>query len=185
MNDPMEGIFRSSTLLKSAANYREAISKIQDKKSGIGVACFSETYENMLMWAHYAGNFTGLCFGYSTNGLLKGLPNGTVLVRLAYLDQPPRLSTSHVNDLAGTARRILSQKQYNWSYEREWRVLAGIGELNYGKHQALREIYFGTRMPKDARELFISIVRGTNIQVYDMELSGYKPGWQKVIVSPH
>src|SRR5208282_983690 len=90
MNDPMEGVFRSSRLLRSSPKYRNTLRRIRDRKSNVGIACFSETYKNMLMWAHYAGNFEGVCFGYSTNDLISGLPGNASLVRVTYVDEPPR-----------------------------------------------------------------------------------------------
>src|SRR5690606_30132625 len=29
-----------------------------------GVTCFSKNCKNLLMWAHYANNHTGMCIGY-------------------------------------------------------------------------------------------------------------------------
>src|SRR5262249_24274754 len=69
------------------------------------------------------------------------------LVRVAYLDKPPTVRTSHADQPRTTARRILSHKQYNWSYEREWRVLAAsIGRISYEPDQPLKTIYLGARI---------------------------------------
>jgi len=184
MNDPMEGIFRSSTLLRGAPHYRDTVRQIQDRKSGVGIACFSETYENMLMWAHYAGNFTGCCFGYSSANLTEGLPDSAVLVRLAYFDSPPRIRTSHTSDIHKTTLRILSQKHYSWNYEREWRVLADVGIVSYAPKQTLRNIYLGTRISDAQRDLLISEVVGMDVRVYQMKLEGYTPHWEEVDVPP-
>ncbi len=189
MNDPMEGLFRSSALLREADNYRETLRQLGDRKSNVGIACFCEANDHMLMWAHYAGNFKGICFGYSTQALLKALPKDAILVRVAYVDKPPRLSITNLGDMKEAARHVLSQKQYNWSYEREWRVLATPGEV-YCDRESLREVYLGTRISDQQRELIEQAVRALNsrkmhtksIKMYTMELDGYSPTWDEVDV---
>lgn len=195
MNDPMEGLFRSDALLREAGNYRnyrQTLRRIRDRKSNVGIACFCEAYDHMLMWAHYAGNFKGICLGYSTEALLKALPKEAALVRVAYVDEPPRLSTTHIVDnVKEAARLVLSQKQYSWSYEREWRVLATPGEV-YCNRASLKEVYLGTRISDQQRELIEDAVRAlnsrdilpTDIKMFVMELEGYSPKWEEVDVRP-
>jgi DUF2971 family protein len=180
MNDPMEGYFRPSRILKGQKDYKNIVVQITDSKSDIGIACFSETQEHALMWAHYAGNYTGVCFGYSSQTLLKGLPDSAALVHLAYVDKPPLVYPSHARDSDGAARRILSQKQYNWSYEREWRVLADVGEISYRPKQPLRDIFFGSRIDPNHRALFLSAIRGKNIKAHMMEVDGYNFYWEEL-----
>jgi hypothetical protein len=182
MNDPMEGLFFSSASLRAAPDYRDTVRRIRDSKSGVGIACFTETFDNMLMWAHYAGNFEGVCFGYSSYNLIKGLPEDTGLVRVAYLDKPPRVSSRHAGNIDVAARNILSQKQYSWSYEREWRVLGTVGRVSYGRHEAIREIYFGSRISEAQRDLLLKSIVGMDIKVRAMELKGYKPSWREIKV---
>jgi hypothetical protein len=74
MNDPMEGFYRPSKILRGKSDYKGIVRQITDSKSGVGIACFTETYEDVLMWTHYAGNYTGMCLSYSTKELLVGLP---------------------------------------------------------------------------------------------------------------
>jgi hypothetical protein len=182
MNDPMEGFFRPSRLLKGEADYRKIVRDITDTKSTVGIACFSETYDSILMWSHYAGNYSGICIGYSTRVLLKGLPDDASLVRLAYIDEPPLLVSSHVSDAGDAAIRILSQKQYNWAYEREWRVLGNIGAVYYGRKEAIREISLGSRVDPDHKAQVLSAIRGTSIKAYMMEIDGYGHSWEEIDV---
>ena len=145
MNDPMEGFYRPSKLLQKQSNFEDIVRQLSDRKTGTGIACFSETHDNTLMWTHYASNYTGICLAYSTKKLLAGLPDSVRLVRLAYVDEPPLIYPSHANDADNAAFRILSQKKSNWAYEREWRVLGSIGRVDISSSQALKGIYFGSR----------------------------------------
>jgi hypothetical protein len=182
MNDPMEGYFRPSRVLKGQKDYKKIVKRITDSKSDIGIACFSETYEHPLMWAHYAGNYTGICFGYASTTLLDGLPDSAALVHLAYVDKPPLIYPSHARDSASAARRVLSQKQNNWSYEREWRVLANVGEISYSPEYPLRDIFFGSRIDANHRELFLDAIAGKRIKAYMMEVDGYNFYWEELRV---
>ncbi len=184
MNDPMEGFFRPSRLLRGEANYKKIVREITNTKSRIGIACFSETYESALMWSHYAGNYTGICVAYSTADLLKGLPDEASLVRLAYIDKPPLLLPSHALDAGNAAIRILSQKQYNWAYEREWRVLASVGPVHYRRKHAIRDIFFGSRIDSHHKTQVLTAIRGRSIRAYLMEINGYEHYWEEIDVMP-
>jgi hypothetical protein len=181
MNDPMEGLFRSSSLLRAHPDYRETVERIKDGKLGVGIACLSETYENMLMWAHYAGNFSGICFGYSSSELIDGLPGNTKLIRVAYLDKPSTIRPNDLAQLPAVARRTLSQKQYSWAYEREWRLLAPVtGRISYVPARPLRNIYLGPRISEPQKDLLLDAINDFDVSIYQMSLNGYVPDWEEV-----
>lgn len=62
------------------------------------------------MWAHYADNYTGICIEYRASQLLHGLPDDADLVRMAYDDLPPRITSRDSNNPENAARKIFSQK---------------------------------------------------------------------------
>ena len=80
-------IYQPSVNLRGRPDYRTIVREITNSKSTIGIACFTETHEDVLMWTHYAGNYTGMCLSYSTSKLLAGLAHQVNLVRLAYTGQ--------------------------------------------------------------------------------------------------
>src|ERR1019366_7626025 len=88
LNDPMEGLFTSSRLLKESADYRAIRAAIRDNKARIGVCSFSEVYDHELMWAHYADQFQGICVAYSLTLLLKALGDDVSFVRMYYDEFP-------------------------------------------------------------------------------------------------
>ena len=182
MNDPMEGFFRSSKLLRGSDRYRAILHEITDSKSNVGIACLSETYDNVLMWSHYAGNHSGICVGYSGTELKGGLSDHVSLVRLAYLDEPPLIFPSHARNADNAAVRILSQKKYDWAYEREWRILGTVGAVSLGNSKAIKAIRLGSRIDPDHRRMILDAIRGTNIEVYAMTIDGYAHEWEDVEV---
>jgi hypothetical protein len=180
MNDPMEGFYRPSKVLSGKSDYKDIVREITDIKSNVGIACFTETYEDVLMWTHYAGNYTGICLAYSTKELLAGLPNHISLVRLAYVDEPPLINPSQITNVGNAATRILSQKKYNWAYEREWRILGSVGPVEIGRTQAIKAVYFGSRVELQHRQKILSRIQGTGIKAYMMEVEGYDHTWEPI-----
>lgn len=180
MNDPMEGFYQPSIRLKGQSNYRDIVGQITTRKSGVGIACFTETHEDVLMWTHYAGNYSGMCLGYSTEELLSGLPDNVHLVRLAYVDNPPLIMPTDAKNAGSAAIRILSQKKYNWAYEREWRVLGPVGAVELGTSQPVKSIYFGPRVELSHRQQVLTKIQRTGIKAYMMEVDGYEHNWEPI-----
>ena len=94
---------------------------------------------------------------------------------------------------------MVSRKIKDWSYEKEWRLIMGIGELaalnktpvDYTKHPIFEQpslgdlmnssqiipilkpsaIYLGINMEEKIRDILISKAEQNNISVYQMEAS--------------
>jgi len=180
MNDPMEGYFRPTSAFKGDANYKHTLRRIVGVKTNIGVSCFSETRDDLLMWTHYAGNHAGICVAYSSKKLEAGLSDDVSLVRLGYGDAPPLVSSSEAQYADRAARKILSQKKLNWSYEREWRVLGPVGKVPIGGSLAVTDVYFGSRVSLQHRQKFLTKIQGTKIRAYSMEVDMYDHDWEPV-----
>jgi hypothetical protein len=131
LNDPMEGFYTPSSVLGNGRKARIIKQNILDSKSTIGIASFAESYENELMWTHYADEYHGICTAYITDFLQRGLHDGTSLVRMAYGEESPPISAVQALDPQRAARIIMSHKKLNWYYEREWRVLGSKGKKHY------------------------------------------------------
>jgi CO/xanthine dehydrogenase Mo-binding subunit len=106
------------------------------------------------------------------------------LVRLAYIDKPPLLLPSHARDAGNAAIRVLSQKQHNWAYEREWRVLGSVGRVHYRRKHAIRDIFFGSRIDPHCKAQVLSAIRGMSIKAYLMEIDGYEHFWEEIDAPP-
>src|SRR6266566_1562044 len=52
LNDPMEGFYRPSRMLKVKDDYSRIVRGIFDRKIEVGIASLSDTKENELMWTH-------------------------------------------------------------------------------------------------------------------------------------
>lgn len=180
MNDPMEGFYSPSVRLKREPQWRETYKEILNAKESTGIACFSETFDNELMWAHYAANYSGLCIGYSAPKLRDQLPDPAQLVRVAYVDAPINLSKHDKIDFVKAAQKILSQKKYNWAYEREWRVMGDHpGRLPYTGDIVI-VVYLGSRISAPNKQRIMNGLRGRNVNFYQMKVAGYRHSFSKI-----
>jgi hypothetical protein len=180
MNDPMEGFYSPSTRLTHEPHWRRTYRDILNAKRAIGISCFSETFENELMWAHYADNYRGICIGYSAIKLCDNLPESARLVRVAYAETPIYLSKYDKDDVIKAAQKILSHKKYNWAYEREWRVIGDYpGQLPY-QRDVITAVYFGSRIPEHQKTRIIEGMGGRNVKFYQMTVSSYRHSWSEI-----
>jgi len=179
----MEGYYGVSASLSRWENYEKITKQILNNKHKIGISCFSDTYENELMWAHYANNYKGICIEYSTNDLLSGLDDRVHLVRVAYSQNPPRIGVNFGSKIEEAARGVLSHKKYSWNYEREWRILAGFGNkklpgpLKLKSKNPVKSVFIGIRVRKKIINIIRKKLSKLGIPVYGMEILGYEHNW--------
>ena len=86
----------------------------------IGMVCFSEKPNSILMWAHYCKNFTGFVIGLETKSIEPFVKTKSSLIE--YVDIPPTIQLSWdlrspIND------NFLFKKYKEWKYEEEYRYL--------------------------------------------------------------
>jgi hypothetical protein len=181
MNDPMEGFFEPTRRFLKDNNYNRASRNIFDQKIQIGICCFSDTYDNELMWSHYAENYSGICIGYAPNELLNGLPANTHLLRVAYGSKPPDITDKDAESPYKAAIKVLSHKKASWIYEREWRLLGPIGRVHVCGRAVLREVRIGANIDAGHRHTLLDELNGKPIRVYEMEpVSAYEHKWKQL-----
>jgi len=83
LNDPMEGFYSPSALLKAEKNYRGIAQAIHQSKINFGIAALSDTHDNELMWTHYADQYRGICVQYYADRMFKQLPRTVGLLTSA------------------------------------------------------------------------------------------------------
>lgn len=93
-----------------------------------GTICFSETYDNLLMWSHYGSEHQGFVVAIDPQHFLKKqksdeLPSGLKIRRVMYRESRPTKQSFGYHDYSfGRSHKILSTKSTHWSYEQEWRI---------------------------------------------------------------
>jgi hypothetical protein len=180
LNDPMEGFYRVSSVLKKQTDSSKILRLIADNKIAVGIAGLSDTKEHELMWTHYADNYAGICIEYLSGRLLDGLPDDADLVRMAYDDLPPRITSKDSMYPENAARKIFSQKKFNWAYEREWRVLASVGAVPIAAKGVVRSIYIGSRVTDTHKEKIVGAFKRSDVRLYEMNVKKYKHNWKRI-----
>lgn len=82
------------------------------------VYCLSSEPDSFLMWAHYANSHKGLCFGFKSTSKVF-----SEALEVNYSELYPQLDPSE-NDDDKFFRDALLTKAKQWSYEKEFRVIA-------------------------------------------------------------
>lgn len=145
MNDPMEGSHRVSQRLSGASTDSKRQEAVDIALATTGIASLSEVSDHEPMWAHYAGQFGGMCVQYNVNALLRGLDETVAITRMIYSEQVPILAMDRSTPIE-RARHCLSSKTVRWASEREWRIFRdGRGEASYGRESAVKKIFLGSR----------------------------------------
>lgn len=143
----------ASAAEKHAAEFRQ----------NLGVACFSERNDNLLMWSHYADGGKGFCLAFDTRGAPFFNKNfGVTIHKVKYssaLPAGPGGRISYVN--------FLMHKSEDWKYEEEWRYIKrydnGLEDADRYVGYAgkvLKAVYFGTNATNDTKALVHHIVKG-------------------------
>lgn len=114
LNDPMEGMIRYEDDVKM-----ERIEQVEACKEDIRICSFSGSFDNLLLWAHYADGFKGICIELD----LISSP-GYPAVKVSYQN-----GFTVGNDILEVTKNLqlaaLTVKNTAWRYEKEIRVITG------------------------------------------------------------
>ena len=133
-----------------------------------GVTCFSERNDDLIMWAHYGGQYKGFCLAFDT-----AKEPFTKLRQVQYVKTVPQINmvdfTIHENH-DKLFDDLFCTKSISWEYEKEWRAIhSDAGTLFGYEPDALREIYFGPDIERLALEIVCIIIQGQNPNVQFFE----------------
>jgi hypothetical protein len=147
LNDPFE-LLAISTGEKMARILLKHMKKELTKKNGL--LCFSSTWQEPLLWAHYGEKHKGVCLGFE---IADRLPQKVKYVS-ERLQHKFSTETSPISSKAAALiRESLFTKHDGWKYEKEWRIFTDLAEqANDGRYYApfsdeliLKEIIVGDR----------------------------------------
>jgi hypothetical protein len=152
LNDPFELLPYDLT----DSDIRRAFLKTRDDiHKDRGVACFSASWRDPVVWAHYSDKHRGLCLGFEVPEI-DGNPESDECHPVTYVPQPLQFPADFA-DLPDSERfaivqRVLFTKYKNWAYEEEIRLWAplqneenGIHFLEFDEKLQLVEVILGAR----------------------------------------
>lgn len=126
----------------------------KEEMSHIGLSCFSNCGNSIIMFSHYAEEHRGMCLVFDPHylGSLKNTKNKDLhssVRRVFYFDSFP------VFDEHASPARIATQKHSHWAYENEYRLFAGrpapSGVYCFDPN-ALVGVVFGSRMSEKHKQ---------------------------------
>ncbi|TKT73916.1 DUF2971 domain-containing protein [Afipia massiliensis] len=163
---------------------------LEKQLSSMGIFSLSDCPDNQPMWAHYAGDHTGIALGFSTaEGSKLSDPRHTFPV--VYDTRKPVFEKGFLHEIqfyrteAGGMRSLskfsfddpvlraaVTTKPPAWSYEREWRYV----EESSGLHDfpgELVSVIFGYRMSEQRRNYYRKLLRsaGRNVELFEVYIS--------------
>lgn len=146
------------------------IKKLNDEYGNVGISCFSEEMNNLLMWSHYADKHAGFCieFDSSYHPFLKAR-------KVIYTENIP--DYNYDLEKKNNQMNLFNYKSKYWEYEKELRIIDTESNkcLTYEK-ESLKAIYFGLKTNKKNKERICSIAKDNNPEVkfYEMKIKdGY------------
>lgn len=144
--------------VNGSCHHQSLITDAARRFAEFGVACFADTLDNPLMWAHYAGQHSGFCIEYAVDEIeLSNDPGNSAFYSLhvQYVTEAPEVCLSEVlfspHQVMG---RMFATKVIDWAYEREWRL------VNFEKKGLQVD------MPKHMH--VTALIAGLNVSVEDM-----------------
>lgn len=147
LNDPFELLAVDLKDRRHRKAFREMKEKLNETK---GLICLSKTWENPLLWGHYAERHTGLALGFDVSDRHVSKVIYAKIPQVIPIDPKtgqPELTEKQVN-------RLLRTKFYDWRYEQEMRLFleldhetkeSGMYFYGFSPDFALREVILGPR----------------------------------------
>ncbi len=136
-----------------------------------GISCFSEVYDDMLMWSYYADGHKGYCLEFDTSE--DPFFNAK---RVNYVDKIPPFNAADLLEEKGESADVinifLATKFKGWSHEREWRIIhKEASKLYTYKSRSLTGIFLGTNIDSTTLEILLIILKAQNpyVKFYKME----------------
>lgn len=153
----------------------EVISQEIDDKH-IGITCFSEKWDSLLMWSHYGDNHNGYCVGFDEKSLRYSGMFGK-LKRVKYSDIYPELDP--LNKVSKLDEVKYYQKSKAWEYESEIRAMKLFFDNKSNRILTLfdnniKEVVIGLNTPQNNRKEIIEIAKARGIQVWQTIKSDFE-----------
>ena len=166
-----------------------------DGKRLVGVTCFSEVFDSILMWSHYGKNHSGICIEYNLMGMNEEL--GYTPVPVLYKYSFLALTRFDLQDPERSVEEVYMKsmliKPRDWSYEKEWRVLQDYGACGDAWDEERKgslmnmitpsAVYLGCNADTDFEREVIDICRAKSITCYKLEKDVREYRWRIARIS--
>ena len=196
LNDPFE--LQSVLSGPGTGNNFKGLKQLIDTDQAL--LCMSASWRHPMMWAHYAGNHTGLCLGFDVDDDVF-VPVRYVNERTPSAEFDPKDGESVQDAGLRLIDHLLRTKFDAWAYEREYRSylnlegrdpVSGLHFVSFEPAMKLKEVIVGLRsavqpwqlaeLLKDRPEVLSFRVRPAN-RTFEMVVNGRQRAWPGFPVS--
>lgn len=130
-----------------------------DLLPNLGVVCFAERPDDMLMWGYYSNGHRGYCLEFDTSAQPIGLAHRVVYNAERAVFRPLNADRTELME------HTLLRKADFWEHEREWRIVSRpVGNLQFPR-EALKAIIFGAHIPVESENAIREIVTARTLSV--------------------
>lgn len=189
------GIFRRSLLdyrsmIQSCSHYRKSYLKkykehhsipgydeiISNAKDNILISCFSETYNSVLMWSHYANEHKGICIEYDLHALddnkrsifnkrMHPVIYSNTVADITQVAIDTIFKSPPENIITYMLIKPAIYKAIDWSYEKEWRIILPKIQNREIETPTPSKIILGARISEDDEEWVRKLCTERSIKV--------------------
>lgn len=173
LNDPYEGNAISIDLgvcgngIFSAMGCLHPI--VEEEMNRYRILSFSSTCKSMPMWAHYAGNYNGVCFVFDIDRSFGNVQ------KVEYIETPLEgVSELDVPDFRKIVKKNFFYKSKNWNYEKEYRIVnKSSNEFWEFEPKYLTGIIVGFKALEqdEVKERIVDLARKKGIPLYKVFLA--------------
>ena len=166
--------FQSSYFAQTLQNFNSTL------RSSVKISCFSESFDSMLMWPHYADSHKGICIEYNYGSLEPGDSRRRLLYPVIYSEELFDATTFLTDQKINAPLIALLAAMYkspHWSYEKEWRLIIPGGiiqDVSLFSAAPISAIYLGTRISGVDKELIRSVATKKNVALFQMRMQQRK-----------
>ena len=187
LNDTQENMISSDKFVKQSnvlsrffgkkpkealVNVHEALDVFLSHKKRVGIYSLSRTFNDELLWTHYANSHTGFCIEYELDNLLGShVSENRYSFPVLYNLNPSEIDFKDVSSASKNTdliQKAFGCKSKKWEYEKEYRIVND----DFGRHsydfKAVKAIYFGLKMPDSQKVEIMNRLKGRGIKYYQI-----------------
>lgn len=157
-------------------HHENIIAQAKRRFNQFGVACFTDTCSNSLMWSHYASQHKGFCVEYAARPIDMALASENLAFytcHVQYVTTLPEICISEVLfSPHQVMKRMLATKMVEWAYEREWRLIhfeKKGQKVGMPKHMQISALIAGVKMESDKISVLKETAHRLGVPVLKME----------------
>lgn len=137
---------------------------VEEEMNKYRVLSLSATAISMPMWAHYAGNYNGVCFEFNRDGIFRQAQ------KVEYIERPfDEVNESDIDDFTKVVKNNLFYKSKHWEYEQEYRIVENSPSefLEFIPHNLTR-IFIGPKALErdDVKNGIVNLAKEKGIPLY-------------------